>query len=283
MPGNSKYEKELEKQNEKLEQIFSKLTILEAHIDDVKSENKSISVQVSELKQDNKLMKDTLSEIKDNNKELITKVNALEKKDSEKQKEIITLKKRMNEMENMLDSYEQQTKVDNLIISGLKVVRPFNATALLVNDQNKPELDDDGKEQWSARDKDIMLDNFIKFGKEKLQVDINRHDIVDIHTLPRKDKAMDTCIVRFASKITREKIMRNKHKLKTTSRNGDKIYINEHLTRRNGEIAKEARSLRREGKITGTWTKNCRVLVKKLDETIIQVRTLAELHQALEI
>lgn len=282
MPGNSKYDKEIEKQNETLEKILNKLTALECQIDELKSENKALSMQVSELKTDNKALKTTLSEIKDDNKLLITRVNSLEKLDSEKQKEIDTLKSRVIEIENTLEDFEQNSKVDNLVVTGLKIVRPYNATALLVNDQNRQEVDDEGKEQWSARDKDIMLDNFIKFSKDKLEIDINRQDIADIHTLPRKDRTMDTCIVRFANRISREKVIRNRHKLKTTSRNAHKIYINEHLSRKNAQIAKEARALRKEGKIIGTWTKNCRVLVKKLDETIIKVNSLAILHSALQ-
>ena len=116
-----------------------------------------------------------------------------------------------------------------------------------------------------------MLTNFVQFANEKLEVDIRKHDILDIHTLPKGKNTMDTCIVRFANRIAREKVIRSKNKLKTTSRSSNKIYINEHLTRKNSEIARAARILRKDGKILGTWTKNCKILIKKLDESVIKV------------
>ena len=42
MTGKNKNDKDIEKQNEKLEQILDKLTSLESQINDLKSENKSL-------------------------------------------------------------------------------------------------------------------------------------------------------------------------------------------------------------------------------------------------
>ena len=203
----------------------------------------------------------------------------LEKSDKDKQKRITDVSARVDQLDIVVDNYEQYSKIDNLIISGLQVLRPYNATSLLVSDQNRAEVDNEGKEEWSPRDKDIMLDNFIRFSKDKLDVMINRHDISDIHTLPRGSEKMDTCIVRFTNRVVRDKIMRNRKKLKTISSSSNKIYINEHLTKRNGEIAKAARLMRRNGSILGTWTKNCRIYVKKLDERVTKVQTMADLRQ----
>ena len=186
--------------------------------------------------------------------------------------------RRVSEMEEQIDNYEQYSKVDNLIITGLQVLRPYNATSLLINEQNKNQVDDEGNEEWTTRDKDIMSKNFIEFAKDKLEVEITRHDIVDIHTLPRERNKLDTCIVRFANRIAREKVIKNRNKLWTSSRNAKKIYINEHLTKKNGEIAKEARQMRKDGRILGTWTKNCKIFVKKLDESVTRVLTRADLR-----
>ena len=116
MTGKNKNDKDIEKQNEKLEQILDKLTSLESQINDLKSENKSL--------------KDTLTEIKEDNRGLIKRVVSLEKKDNDKEKEILALKNRLAVMEENVDSFEQYSKLDNLIISGLRVLRPYNATAL---------------------------------------------------------------------------------------------------------------------------------------------------------
>ena len=186
-------------------------------------------------------------------------------------------------MEEHVDSFEQYSKLDNLIISGLRVLRPYNATSLFANGQNQQELDDEGKEQWAAKDKEIMANNLIQFAKDKLHVELKCHDIIDIHTLPRGEGKVDTCIVRFANRIAREKVMRNKFRLKTTSQNSKKIYINEHLTKKNADIARAARLLKKDGKILGTWTKNCRIMIKKLDERVIKVQNMGELERALDI
>ena len=208
MTGKNKNDKDIEKQNEKLEQILDKLTLLES--------------QMNELKSENKLLKDTLTEIKEDNRGLIKIVISLENKDNEKEKEILALKNRLSGMEEAVDNYEQYSKFDNLIISGLRVLRPYNATALFANQQNQPELDENGKEQWAAKDKEIMMNNLIEFAKDKLRVELKSHDITDIHTLPRGESKIDTCIVRFANRIAREKVMRNKFRLKTTSHNSKK-------------------------------------------------------------
>ncbi|KAK7915580.1 hypothetical protein WMY93_011341 [Mugilogobius chulae] len=43
---------------------------------------------------------------------------------------------------------------------------------------------------------------------------------------------------------------------------GTNVYINEHLTKKNADIAKQARLLRKQNKIQATWTSNCRVFIK---------------------
>ena len=278
MAGKNKQDKDIEKQNEQLEKIINKLTSLETQVEEIKDENKHLTSIVNELKNDNTLLKDTLNEIKEDNKNLIKRVINLEKSDSEKNEQLVDLNSRVTQLENQIDNHEQYSKIDNLIVTGLKVLRPFNATALLVNDQSQVKVDDEGKEEWSTNDKDIMADNFIRFAKEKLDVVLNRHDISDMHTLPRDKDKMDTCIVRFSNRIARDKVIRNRTKLKTTSNSSKKIYINEHLTKKNGEIAREARQMRKNGTILGTWTKSCKIFVKKLDERVVRVDSLTDLR-----
>lgn len=43
---------------------------------------------------------------------------------------------------------------------------------------------------------------------------------------------------------------------------GTNVYINEHLTKKNGGIAREVRMLRKHNKITATWTQNGNVWIK---------------------
>ena len=83
-----------------------------------------------------------------------------------------------------------------------------------------------------------------------------------------RDKS-DNIIVRFVNKKSKLKVLKNVRKLK-----GSNVYINEHLTQKNGEIAQKARLLRRQGKICNTWTRDCNVFVKT-----IGVPEFAKIHQ----
>ena len=52
------------------------------------------------------------------------------------------------------------------------------------------------------------------------------------------------------------------------------LFIDEHMTKKNGEIAQKARLLRRQGKISTMWTKDCNVIMKS-----IGVPEVAKIHQ----
>lgn len=65
---------------------------------------------------------------------------------------------------------------------------------------------------------------------------------------------------------------------------GTGVYLNEHLTKKNGDIAKGARKLRKKKKIKATWTRNCRVFIRTNgaspeDEKVMVVRDINELDQ----
>jgi predicted GH43/DUF377 family glycosyl hydrolase len=58
---------------------------------------------------------------------------------------------------------------------------------------------------------------------------------------------------------------------------GSRIYINEHLTRKNGAIAKRARELRKAGKIAKTNVRDCKVFVKDLSGKSFVVHNITQL------
>ena len=43
---------------------------------------------------------------------------------------------------------------------------------------------------------------------------------------------------------------------------GTSIYLNEHLTKKNADIAWQAWTLRNQNKIQATWTRNCKVMIQ---------------------
>lgn len=77
-------------------------------------------------------------------------------------------------------------------------------------------------------------------------------------TLPiknQKDKSI--IIVRFANRKYKTELLRQGKKLR-----GSNVYINEHLTKVNADIARKARYLRKKGKILSTWSANGKVFIK---------------------
>jgi len=58
---------------------------------------------------------------------------------------------------------------------------------------------------------------------------------------------------------------------------GKKIYINEHLTKKNGAIAKRARDLKKAGKIAKIRVRDCKVFIKDLSGTSFVIQNITEL------
>ena len=46
------------------------------------------------------------------------------------------------------------------------------------------------------------------------------------------------------------------------------VYLNEHLTQKNVQIAKYARKLRKDEDISDTWVRNCAVFLRKKDDNV---------------
>ena len=70
-----------------------------------------------------------------------------------------------------------------------------------------------------------------------------------------KSKGSNSVILlKCSNRKARLHVMKNARKLK-----GSDVYINEHLTKRNSDLAYKAR---KKGLITSTWTHNCVVMIK---------------------
>lgn len=73
----------------------------------------------------------------------------------------------------------------------------------------------------------------------------------------RNDNNTPAVIIRFANRKHKTALLKQGRKLKGTN-----VYINEHLTKWNSDIARTARSLKKEEKIQSTWTNNCKIFIK---------------------
>ena len=78
------------------------------------------------------------------------------------------------------------------------------------------------------------------------------------HTMKNKQSEKpDNIIIRFINQKNKVEVLKLFKKLKGTN-----MYITEHLTYKNNEIAKKARLLRKQGKISSDWIRDCKVFTK---------------------
>lgn len=181
--------------------------------------------------------------------EILQLVKKLEKTNVEKDAKIKQMEIRINDL-------EQYSRMENVIISGLQTTH-LNYSRVVDQSATAHETDNENG---------ALEDNVVAFFNEKLKLAIRKSDISVCHTLKRKTSdnvrgstQTKDIIVRFVSRRTKTAVMRNARCLK-----GTKIYVNEHLTTRNAALAKTARRLQRENKISFTWVRNGKVFVKSL-------------------
>ena len=152
---------------------------------------------------------------------------ALAKKDAQ----IQDLHSRVCKLEETCDELEQYSRRNTVRIRGIPEALNENTDALV--------------KELAAR---------------KLEVPVVDHDIVRSHRVGRKEDDRRTprdLIVRFTTHNTKVAVMRAARKLR-----GSSTFINEDMTRTRSTIAWEARNLKRDNKLTDTWTRDGIIFIK---------------------
>lgn len=190
-------------------------------------------------------------EQKEKYNELNIKVTSLSNTVDETDRYVKALELRVLELEKKTDVTEQEKKMNNVIISGIDLRNFSNVTSSENNEQSE-----------STRSKVVEL-------ASKINSTITEYDIVSIFPLPKgkfaKADSPPRTVIKFRNHEAQQNFYSARFKLKEANRD---IYINEDLTKMNSELYKTARSLKREDKIEGVWTKDCCILVKKGGKTI---------------
>ena len=263
MAGNKGKKRSMEDQ---LEAIIKNLDEMKDQMKDLKTDNQTMSEQLGAIQEDNKRLEQKMNNMIKDNKALLTRVRTVEQNLAQKDKEIDKLNSKVLNLEEKLAEQEQYSKRDNIIIQGLKVAKPYSRAA----DANEgPTMHDEDK--WSKSDKMIMRANIINFAKEKLKVTLVNADIQDVHVLHNQERSeKGSVIVRFTNRLARDSFYQARIQQKRVLYD-EKIYLNEHLTPKTAGLFKKARELRKEQKITHVWTKNCRLLVRLLNNDVKQV------------
>ena len=202
---------------------------MEEDVEDIK---KSLNFLTEEVTAVRKLQSSIL--------DLVKEVKTLRIQNAEKDKQLADL-------ENKVEELEQYTRINNVIVSGLQVKPRSYARAVTADSEGgHGELDVGSTEQQVAA-----------FLQSK-GIHLNCNNIEVCHPLPRRNSSdKPAIIIRFVNRKHKIALLREGRRLKGTD-----VYLNEHLTKRNAEIAKNARYLKKQKKIQNTWTTNCKIFIK---------------------
>ena len=176
---------------------------------------------------------------------------------SEKDAELTRLRNVIRDQQMMLDDLEQHGRRDSLRITGV----PEN-----------PEHDN--------------TDEAILKISEEIKCDpkVEPRDIAVSHRVGKSTEGRPRQIlVKFATRNVRERVFKARTKLKNVNKREENnmkanIYVNEDLTRFRAGLAKEARSLKTNGKISDTWTMYGKILVKDSFGHVKVINRLEELQ-----
>ena len=213
---------------------------------------RALTEQVKSLKEESVDLKEEIKSLKD----------ASEDNDTERQMKIV-----IGEMQTL----QQMARINDVIITGLDIKpRSYAAAAAVATE--------DGNEDKEEPEKVGSMESQIKDFLNERDIVFDTEDIETCYFLSKKGpKGPRTILMRFANRKKKIELMRQRKKLIET-----KVFLNEHLTQQNAEIAMQARKARREKKIDNTWTSNCKIFIKLNGETpneakVILIKTMEEL------
>ena len=87
-------------------------------------------------------------------------------------------------------------------------------------------------------------------------------------------------LVKFVSYQPRKRVFDERKTLRTIE-GLSRVYINEDLTKYNSELAYQARVLRRDGRLVDTFTRDCKIFVRRFaGDPVVMVRNTTELENA---
>ncbi len=237
---------------------------------------KAFDTFAAEIRETPKRLSGEINQISTNQTTLMSLVNEvkqlklkLEKRDKEMEKKLKEKDLRINGLEKRIEDLEQYPRKEDIIINGLKTTHRTYAGA--ATDQHGE--DSPLEEQQSLESQVIQC-------LESQDISIERNRIAACHSLPSKDKKRaPNIIIRLVNRKHKVDLMKQAKKLK-----GTKVFMNEHLTKRNADIAREARMLRKMKKIQATWTRDCKVFIKlngssPEEAKVLTVRELSDLDK----
>lgn len=152
---------------------------------------------------------------------------------------------RIEDLERRVDELEQYSRVNDVVITGIKI-RPRSYACAVAADNG--ELSDQEIQSVEQQVASYLQSRGIETDLEYIEA---------CHPLPTKNGRPPAVIMRFTNRKKKIALLKQGRKLKGTN-----VFINEHLTKKNADIARIARQLRKQGKIQQTWVTNCKIFIK---------------------
>lgn len=190
---------------------------------------------------------------------LMDEVKELKRQNYEKDKKISMLEGRIADL-------EQYSRMNDLIVSGLDTKpRSYSKAAA-------------GEGEVTDADQESLEQQVIVFLGSK-GIILDKNDIQACHPLPRKDKNIKPAIIiRLVNRKQKIALLKQGRKLR-----GSNVYLNEHLTKKNSDIARQARILRKENHIQSAWTHNCKVFINlngsPEESKVLAIKDITELDK----
>nr|CAI5854192.1 unnamed protein product [Callosobruchus analis] len=173
-----------------------------------------IALDLQEVKDEQKEIRKEQKNIQQELRQLKENYEAVRKESEYARKENKEMKAQIMELEVKVERMEKENKKDNIVMVGF------------------------GKE---IKEEKLLINGINDFFKTHLQVDTQIANVFKIRS--------DTCVVKMKNAEEKDKVMKNKHKLKSLA---DKVYINDDLTenerKKQAEIRKMAKAMMSEGK-----------------------------------
>lgn len=183
---------------------------------------------------------------------------------------LVAKDKKIQELEYRIDDLEQYTRKDDVIVTGLPIQRTF--VEAVINDDESAIAEKNKEPTMKENEVEKQtLEYLNKFGMNILDTEVSA-----CHVLGKKKiDGTQTVIIRFVSRKTKERVLFYARKKMW----GSGVFVNEHLTKKNGQIAKRARELKKAGKLMDTWVRDTKVFIKIAEKQVRVVKNIEELSQ----
>ncbi len=193
--------------------LLKKATNIPEEVEEIRKSLDVMSAEISTIVAQQKRIMESMRE-----------VQSLRKQNMEKDKRITSL-------ENRVADLKQYSQMNDIIISGLQTRHRTYARATVATDDTTVGHGANASEA----ERESLEQQVVGFLVSK-SISIDSGDIEAYHTLPSKNKsAIPAKIICFTNRKKKNELLRQGRKLK-----GSDVYVNQHLTKKNADIARRA-------------------------------------------